>query len=94
LGLLFLTPRHESTLVVGHHILGLLYGGAVRYSTKTLSHRGAARRSLGGIGNTSPSSSDSIPMGSKRFAPQPGHRVRVSLANFVFRRILRQIGLR
>jgi hypothetical protein len=38
-GLLFLTPRHKNTLVVGHRILGFLYGAAVWYSTKTLAHR-------------------------------------------------------
>jgi hypothetical protein len=44
LGLLFLTLRHESTLVVEHRILGFLYGAAVRYSTKTLSHRRGVSR--------------------------------------------------
>jgi hypothetical protein len=44
---------------------------------------------LGGIGNTVPSSSDVVPMGSKkRFALQTGHRARVALAQFVFRRLL------
>jgi hypothetical protein len=41
---------------------------AVWYSTKTLAHRRGVCR--GGIGNTAPSSSDVIPMGSKRFALQ------------------------
>ena len=67
-GLFFLMLRHSSTLVVRHRILGFFYGAAVWYSTKTLAHR--CEGSLGGIGNTAPSSSDVIPMGSKRFAPQ------------------------
>jgi hypothetical protein len=44
LGLLFLTPRHQSILVVEHRILGFLYGAAVWYSTKTLSHRWGVSR--------------------------------------------------
>jgi hypothetical protein len=53
---------------VGYRILGFLYGAAVWYSTKTLSY--IYEGPLGRIGNTAPSSSDVIPMGSKRFALQ------------------------
>jgi hypothetical protein len=71
-GLLFLMLRQKKTVVVGHRILGFLYGAAVWYSTlvalRRLLHIGEGY--LGGIGNTAPSSSDSIPMGSKRFALQ------------------------
>jgi hypothetical protein len=53
--------------------------------------------SLGRIGDIAPSSSDVIPIHgwahSKRFALQ-GIGVRASLAQFVFRRLLRQIRLR
>jgi hypothetical protein len=53
---------------VGHRILGFLYGAAVWYSTKIPAY--LREGSLGGVDNTAPSSSDVIPMGSKRFALQ------------------------
>ena len=44
LGLLFLTLRHESTLVVEHRILGFLCEADLWYCTKTLAYlRGVTR---------------------------------------------------
>jgi hypothetical protein len=59
--------RHESTVVVRHRILGFLYR-LLCGTLRRLLH--IDEESLGGIGNTAPSSSDVIPMGSKRFALQ------------------------
>jgi hypothetical protein len=44
LGLLFLTLRHQSTLVVRHRILGFLYEADLWYSTRTLVYRRGASR--------------------------------------------------
>jgi hypothetical protein len=79
-GLLFLMLRHSSTLVVRHRILGFFYGAAVWYSTKALAHRWGVTREA--IGNTAPSISDVIPMGSKRVALQGIEYVFLSLSSY------------
>jgi hypothetical protein len=69
-GLLFLILRHYIALVVGHRILGFIARGcSVSHSEDSfISMRGLSGGSV--TRNTSPSSSDDIPMASKRFALQ------------------------
>jgi hypothetical protein len=70
LGLIILTLRHESTLVVRHRILGFLYEADLWYVVlheETLVYRRGASR---GISTIAPGSCNMMPIGSKRFAPQ------------------------
>jgi hypothetical protein len=76
----YATPKKHRGRGASHS--GLFCTGLLCGTLRGLLHIGGG--SLGEIGNTAPSSSDVIPMGSKMFALQAGHRVRVSSAKFVF----------
>jgi hypothetical protein len=78
------TPLKHPGRGASHSGLFVRGCSVVLYEDSCISTRG---HSFVRIGNTAPSISDVIPMGTKRFAL---HRVRVSLAQFVFRRLLRQ----
>jgi hypothetical protein len=79
----YATPSKHPSRGASHS--GFLCGADLWYCTKTLAHRSRdiGEGSPGGIGNTAPSSSDVIPMGSKRSALQGIEYAFLSLRSYI-----------